>query len=456
MHSSGRFIAAAILPGSLALSACSGQPGMPASSFADPRAQALAQSTLHRGAFIEPEKLAKGLTVLYAFKGYPDGANPGGGVLVDKNGAIFGTTYSGGSGQNGPPGWGTVYELAPSGGTYAETILDAYTGADGAWSTSSPIQDASGDLFVTTQAGGPSGSNGTATELSPAGGGYGVAASYGFPSDGGLGPWGPPLLQGSTLYVASYTTYVGSQTYQGGIYALSTPGLGATNLYVFKGPPNDGAMPTSALVADAKGTLYGTTVNGGSATACANGCGTVFSFVPSKSGGTEKVLWSFQGGKSGGKDGAFPYGGVVVDSEGNLYGTTSKGGANGEGTIFELTPSGKGYKEKILHTFSGGISGGPDGGSPLAGVTLKGTTLYGTTSYGGAGSACACGTIYKIGKGGAGYAVLHSFSGSDGSLPEYGALTVEGTALYGTTELGGISNADCAQGSCGEVYRFVP
>jgi len=414
------------------------------------------QRALRRNAPAAFEKLAKGLTVLYSFKGYPDGANPGGGVLVDRSGSIFGTTYTGGSGENGPPGWGTVFELVPSGGLYTETILDDYTGADGAFSTASPIEDGSGDLFVTTQAGGPPGANGTATELTPSGGVYGVTASYGFPSNGGLGPWAPLLLRGSTLYGTAYTEYVGSRTNQGGIYALSAPGLTATNLYEFKGPPSDGQLPTSALVADAKGTLYGTTLNGGSGSACSAGCGTVFSFLPSKKGGTEKVLWDFQGPNASGKDGAFPFGGVVTDSEGNIYGTTAEGGPNGAGTIFKLTPSGTKYKETILHTFSGTISGGPDGGTPYAGLTLKGSTLYGTTGYGGTGSTCACGTIFKIGKGGAGYAVLHSFSGSDGSLPQYGSLAVAGAALYGTTEFGGNSGAGCTQQSYGVVYRFVP
>ena len=392
-----------------------------------------------------------GLTVLWSFAGYPDGANPEGGVIVAKGGKIFGTTYAGGAISS--PGYGTVFELEPAGKKYNESILTSYTGADGAFPSANPIEDASGDLYVTTQEGGPSGGNGTVTELSPAGDGYSVTGSYAFPSNGGSGPRGPLLLHGGTLYAAVYTDYANNHTYPGGIYALGA-GLSASDLYEFTGSP-DGASPIAPLV-EANDGLYGTTELGGTGTCSGSGCGTVFRYVLGKKGAGESVLWNFQGPNSGGSDGAFPYGGVVIDKSGNIYGTTAEGGADGDGTVFKLTKTSGGYAESILHAFSGSIKGGPDGGAPLAGLTLKGSLLYGTTSRGGS-AACSCGTIFQISTTGSNYSVLHSFSGSDGALPFYGSLVLKGNALYGTTAYGGNTSGNCSsQGGCGVVYRYIP
>jgi uncharacterized repeat protein (TIGR03803 family) len=179
------------------------------------------------------------------------------------------------------------------------------------------------------------------------------------------------------------------------------------------GGSGDGIFPLASVI-NVNGTLYGTTQKGG-----ANGSGTVFGITPS---GTETVLHSFGG--SG--DGVEPQAGLVNDN-GTLYGTTTFGGANGSGTVFAITPSGT---ETVLHSFGG--SG--DAAIPLAGlINVKGT-LYGTTQEGGANNA---GTVFAIRRSGT-ETVLYSFgNGSgDGEVPDAGLLNINGT-LYGTTYIGG-------------------
>jgi uncharacterized repeat protein (TIGR03803 family) len=237
---------------------------------------------------------------------------------------------------------------------------------------------------------------------------------------------------------------------------VAASGLTATDVYDFQNAP-DGASPDSALVADSTGALYGTTYYGGNGE-CPQGshlfyhCGVVFKFVPSPAGGTETVLYTFQGGT----DGASPYAGVVLDEKGNIYGTTVFGGdpncggtgnPDGCGTVFKLALQKDGhYKETILHSFMSS----PDGRYPYGGLMAKGDALYGTTEFGGSTSGCTigCGTIFKVSKAGKNYAVIHAFEVSDGENPQSG-LFVRGSALYGTTAAGGSTGN-------GVVFQFVP
>ncbi len=198
-------------------------------------------------------------------------------------------------------------------------------------------------------------------------------------------------------------------------------GLKYTVLYNFGGYPTDGVNPQAGL-ADLNGTLYGTTIGGGSGCYQSGGCGTVFAVARS---GAESVLHSF----AGGEDGAWPYAGLTFFN-GLLYGTTS-GGASSSGTIFKMTASGT---ETVLHNFEGT----PDGSSPQAPLVGVGSTLYGTTVYG--GSQEDRGAVFQVAASGA-ETVLHSFFGSraghrDGKYPEANLLNVNGT-LYGTTYEGG-------------------
>ena len=193
-------------------------------------------------------------------------------------------------------------------------------------------------------------------------------------------------------------------------------------LHNFKGGA-DGAYPLANLIFDSSGNLYGTTYAGGS-----NADGTLFQLAP-KAGGvwTEKVLHSF----GNGKDGEHPDAGLVLDATGNFYGTTYEGGANGFGTVFELTPKARGkWAEQVLHSF-----GGKDGASPYASLIIDTAgNLYGTTFYGGVDGA---GTVFELTPEAGGKwveKVLHSFNGKDGKNPSAGLIFDALGNLYGPTE----------------------
>jgi len=179
------------------------------------------------------------------------------------------------------------------------------------------------------------------------------------------------------------------------------------------------------------GTLYGTTYAGGGGSGCHNsGCGTVFSMTPA---GTVKVLHTFEGGN----DGSFLWSGLT-NVKGTLYGMTQEGGStgcgdNGCGTVFSLTPAGA---VSVVHAF-GSL---PDAESPiLDSLTKVGDTLYGTTTFGGAYGE---GTVFSISPAGV-ETVIYSFqAGNDGAQPEAGLISVGGT-LYGTTSGGGSGSCDC-------------
>jgi uncharacterized repeat protein (TIGR03803 family) len=208
---------------------------------------------------------------------------------------------------------------------------------------------------------------------------------------------------------------VGCFTSCGIVFKIDTGG-NESIFYSFLGPPTDGSYPWGTLTIDAQGNLYGTTSYGG-----AYGNGAVFKIDPT---GNESVLYSF--GDS--PDGANPLAGVVLDASGNLYGTTEKGGAQNLGTVYKLEPSGV---ETVLHSFSNN----PDGDSPWAGVALDAHgNLYGTTLYGGSGS----GTVFEVDAAGQ-ESVLYSFTGKvDGDLPSAGLALDSLGNLYGTTSMGGV------------------
>jgi len=203
-----------------------------------------------------------------------------------------------------------------------------------------------------------------------------------------------------------------------------------TLLYSFNASGNlsDGGWPEAGVTRDAAGNLYGTTFYGGTGTGCDiyfDGCGTVFQIDPS---GTETVLHSF----GGAGDGWNPTARVVLDSAGNIYGTTAYGGANGYGTVFKVDTSGN---ETIVHSFAGGS----DGANPNAGlVSDTAGNFYGTTQYGGQG--CyrhGCGTVFRISADGT-ESVLYRFADvPDGSSPLGGVVLDAVGNIYGTTWMGG-------------------
>ncbi len=220
-------------------------------------------------------------------------------------------------------------------------------------------------------------------------------------------------------------------------------------LYRFRGGSN-GEFPASGLTIGKNGVLYGTTPSGG-----AYGFGTVFELTPSGKHYIERVVYSFKGGT----DGALPWGALLADKNGTLFGTTfAGGGTSNTGTAFELTSSKAGFVESVLYSFQNFS----DGLNPIGGLLAdNGGALYGTTEFGGGGTCGAgCGTAFKLTPSGAGYSegVLYTFLGAfeglnDGAYPEGALIADRRGALYGTTMAGG--SGGCSSG-CGTVFQLLP
>jgi uncharacterized repeat protein (TIGR03803 family) len=290
-----------------------------------------------------------------------------------------------------------------------------------------------GTLYGTTVGGGVYG-YGTVFEISPTGT-ENVLYSFTGGADGGGPQFSLIRDPEGNLYGTSET-----KNFNGNVFEVTPDGV-ETVLHNFQGGP-DGLSPQASLFRDSRGNLYGTTQYGGASTGspdCNIGCGTVFEITAS---GEEKVLYSF----TGGTDGGFPLGGVLL-AAGDLYGTTNAGGT-GSGTIFKLTLNGK---ESVLHTFAGGI----DGELPYGNLIRdEQGNLYGTTSYGGSGSSncpagSGCGTVYELSPTGV-KTVLYNFDGpSDGYGLGSGVVRDASGNLYGTTSYGGDSD-------CGTVFGITP
>jgi uncharacterized repeat protein (TIGR03803 family) len=318
-------------------------------------------------------------TVLYNFQGgSEDGASPAGTLILDSAGNIYGITVAGGKGYGiqEEPGYGIAFELSPSGSGWTETIIHFFDNTDGGPS-SGFIRDAAGNLYGETGGGNASGNNGT--------------------------------------------VYLMRSTPDGWEYGI---------LYRFQGG-NDGDYPYGGLIFDAKGNLYGTTIEGGGTA----GDGTVFELERGTSGGwTEKQLYAFQNTA----DGVAPQAPVVFDKAGNLYGTTVWGGdacsPYGCGLVFELSPSGDTWTKSTLYTFTGE----PNGHAPSAGLSFdKAGDIFGTTSNGGSNDSGALFELKAQSGGGWQESIVESFTdGSNGGYPST-PLIVSGTNIYGTAGSGG-------------------
>ena len=278
--------------------------------------------------------------MLYSFSGGTDGAEPYAGVVMDAAGNLYGSTDFGGNlncNEWEGFGCGTVFKLNKADD---ETVLYSFGGApDGAKPYAGVVMGAAGNLYSTTFNGG----NVTCANTSGCGtvfmlditGKEKVLYNFSGAPDGANPEAGVVMDAAGNLYG---TTFFGGASGDGTVFKLDTAGK-ETVLYSFSGTP-DGANPVGGLVMDVAGNLYSTTFNGGNVTCTnASGCGTVFKLDTT---GNETLLYMF----SGGADGAYPTGGLVMDAAGNLYGTTFEGGdlscmfANmglGCGTVFKLT-----------------------------------------------------------------------------------------------------------------------
>jgi uncharacterized repeat protein (TIGR03803 family) len=359
-----------------------------------------------------------GFAILHSFTGSPtDGALPYAGLIQGPDGTLYGTTFSGGD-FNSP---GTVFQMAPDGSGF--TILHSFAGSpnDGAGPYAGLIQGPDGTLYGTTYGGGGGANSvGTVFKMAPDGSGFTILRKFTVSPNDGAEPYAS-LIQGpdGTLYG---TTLYGGTNDAGTVFQMAPDGSGFTVLHSFTGP-TDGAAPYAGLIQGPDGTLYGTTYDGG-----ANGGGTVFQMAPDGSGFT--VLHSF----TGPTDGARPYAGLIQGPDRTLYGTTFYGGTYGAGTIFQMAPDGSGFT--VLYSFTGVT----DGAGPYAGL-IQGPdgTLYGTTYYG--GGANNGGTVFQMAPDGSGFTVLHSFAGytTDGAGPYAGLIQGTDGKLYGTTLSGGNS-----------------
>jgi uncharacterized repeat protein (TIGR03803 family) len=330
-------------------------------------------------------------TTLVSFNG-TDGNNPYGGLFADASGNLFGTTQNGGA--NGD---GTIFEIPFIGGSYATTpiTLVSFTGADGDNPMSGLFADSSGDLFGTTNGGGPNG------------GGFGDGSVFELPFIGG-----------------SYAT---------------------TPTTLFNCDPANGMWPEAGLIADAAGNLFGTTSEGGVLGAGAYGRGTVFeiAYTNGSYAATPTTLVNFDVG-TGANDGGTLTGGLVMDSAGDLFGTTQYGGPNDDGEVFEIAKIDGSYASTptILVTFDG-----TNGTTPVAGLTIDAAgDLFGTTY--GAGSSND-GTAFEIVNTATGYAstptTLASFDYNDnGAHPLSGLIANSAGDLFGTTSAGGTNGGGTA------------
>lgn len=361
-----------------------------------------------------PSAWAQGrFKLLHEFKEGEGGEFPLAGVIFDTAGNLYGTTYNGGA-----SGDGIVFRLTPrSGGSWKANVLYSFCAltncADGANPHGSLVFDAAGNLYGTTVQGG---------DLSACQPGCGVVFKLTPRQDG---RWKEGVLRSFT----------------GG---------------------SDGIFPEAGLISDKAGNLYGTTYGGGNA-----GAGTVFQLVPKPDGSwAETVLYSFCPLKSTCPDGAAPIAGLILDNEGNLYGTTSQGGSGGWhkqgwGAVFRLAPKGNGnWTESLLYSFCS-LPYCRDGYEPASRVVFdQAGNLYGTTFRGGDPNCngVGCGTVFELTPNADGSwkeKVLRSFEREDGWQPTADLILDGAGDLYGTTYNGG-SLSHCSRIGCGVVFKLTP
>jgi uncharacterized repeat protein (TIGR03803 family) len=387
--------------------------------------------------------------VLYKFKGSgsQDGSHPYAGLIFDATGNLYGTTTDGGLrvciyGNT----CGTVFKLAPNpDGSWTERVLYLFHGADGAWPFAGVVLDAAGSLYGTTRQGGfcyNGAGCGTVFKLTPnSDGSWSESVLYNFQGapDAEIPDAGLVFDSAGNLY----GTTEGGGTYgYGTVFKLAPNPDGSWSesvLYSFQGPAGDGFWPWAGLVFDASGNLYGTTER-----TDAYHSGGVFKLAPNPDGSwTKSELYSFEEGTGE----CWPYGNVILDAAGNLYGTTAGDfyePSYSSGTVFKLTPKPDGsWKRTKLHVFRGA-----DGAAPYAGLIFDGAgNLYGTTSAGGAHDS---GTVFKLILKPDGHWRLTTFHVFKNNHHPLAGLVMDAVGnLYGTTSEGGEHNK-------GLVFRITP
>ena len=366
----------------------------------------------------------------YGFGGSTDnGILPWGGLIRDGDGNLYGTTRDGGDTLND----GTIFKISADGNTYS--VLHRFNSTDGASPYAGLIMDGDGNLYGTTSTGGAY-NNGTVFKLDTS---NNLTVLHSFNGTDGTSPYCSLIMDGDgNLYG---TTNQGGAYNAGTVFMLDT-GNNLTVLYSFKGG-RDGRAPWGGLIMGGDGNLYGTTQSGG-----AYNYGTVFMLKTASKGKTYTVLHSFAGtfGRKG-ADGSNPLGSLIMDGSGNLYGTTYGGGTYSYGTVFMINSGSWRKTYTVLYSFNS-----TEGNTPYAGLMMDGDgNLYGTTHTGGTNSH---GTVFMFDV----YSNLHTlynFSGSspDGGYPNAGLIMDGSGNLYGTTSKGGSS---FCSGGCGTVFKINP
>jgi uncharacterized repeat protein (TIGR03803 family) len=397
---------------------------------------------------------AQNYNVLYSFTGGADGGQPVAGLISDGAGNLYGTTQSGGilTRSCAPQGCGVVFKLDLAG---KETVLYTFTGgADGAFPEAALVRDSTGILYGTTTQGGvcswiygPKGC-GVVFKLDPTTGQETILYSFTGGADGALPQASlfldnAGILYGTTSQGGGDASGLCQAIGCGVVFKLDPSTSTYTVLYTFTGAA-DGGQSTAGLVQDSAGNFYGTTSIGGvNVSPCAPGCGVIFKLDPI---GTETVLYTF----TGQADGSTPVAALIRDANGNLYGTTQNGGSYGWGVAFKLDPTGK---ESVLHEFTGAS----DGATPRGGLISDAAgNLYGAAMQGGTGTFFTNGVIFEIDSTGT-YIVLHTLaaSGAEGMNPYAGLLMDSAGNLYGTASGAGAS-CPANSYSCGVVFEVTP
>lgn len=379
---------------------------------------------------------AQTFSVIHSFTGGIDGFEPFSGVTIDQAGNLYGTTTESYN--------GSIYQMKFRNGVWILSTLYQFSAPE--WIPSGrPVIGPGGALYGTTATGG----NGDCTE-------FGCGSVYGLrPSQtvcrNSRCSWNASIvsLEGETGGIGYVdpafdsagkmyiTSLEGGANGAGNVYQLTRSAGGWTPASIFDFNGTNGSTPYSGVTLDAQGNVYGTTWRGGSSQN-----GTAYRLINNAGSWTLDTLYTFPNSS----DGKYPVGGLIFDAEGNLYGTTESGGIGGGGTVFELSRSGSGWSYAVLHSFTGQFG-------PFSTLAMDSAgNLYGTTYADGAFNA---GSVFKLTRSGQGWTFtdLHDFTGgADGANPVGGVTLDANGNLYGTTSAGGFSQ-NC--GGCGVVWEIT-
>lgn len=364
-------------------------------------------------------------TILYQFSGRKgDGAAPLAGVIFDSAGNLYGTTPIG-----GVHGQGMVFELSPSNEGWTGTLLYSFTGgSDGGWPSAPLFMDNAGNLYGTTQRGGPNGNpSGVVFKLHRTGSKWHeeVLHTFGYGSDGktpsGLFVDEKGRVFGTTQYGGTYG--------DGTVWAMQySPGAWQYEiLYSFGENPNEGFGPLSGVVVDNNHHIYGSAQS-------PDQIAIVFELKYSPSGWLERIIYSFEGGEN--EPGPF---GLVLDGSGNVYGSAPLGGANNSGTIFELSPSTDGWTETVIYN------------AVATGLTFdQSGNLYGVNNLFQGSSE---NSLFELSPSSNGWieSFFFQFENATGYSPNGGLVFDSAGNIYGTTNGGGPKGYNL-----GVVYEMTP